>query len=1496
MDTAAFINFCGSPFWDDNLTWHSDTPMFTPCWGKTVPIWIPSAFLWIFSIFDLYNMYTSKKRDIPWNWRNETKLIITVVLIGLCIFDCYNIHTNYEVYPVDIFSPIVNLISLVFCCMLVIFHRKYGQQSSGLLFIFWFLVVIFGSTKFLISSQENLPNEETKVMKTIYIIYYCLCVAMVLLNCFADLAPMHSDYPPVKNPCPEESSSFLNRITFSWVDRTIYHGSKKPLLVSDLWPMKPQDSASQVFGILDRFLNPVCSNDKESKTEKSSELTSNGFVNDNKQNKTSTKKPFSILPVLCKAFGPSYLGAAIFKLMEDILKFTNPQLLKCLIDFVNGDDPYWKGFFYAALFLISNTLQLIFVTQYSYTSILIGLRMKTALTMAIYRKALKLSSSARKNSTVGEIVNLMAVDAQRFYNILIAMSNMWSIPIQITLAVFFIWQILGPSVLAGLAVLTIMIPVNGYIANLTKKLQIKQMKYKDERIKIMNEILSGIKVLKLYAWERSFEERVHEIRGREIKILKQTANLKAVTTLIWSCTPFLVSLTTFATYVLIDENNVLDATKAFVSLSLFNILRTPMMMLPQMISNLIQVSVSVKRINKFLDNEELDPDIVGNKAEEVYPLVIENGTFSWVNHEEPTLKNINLRVKEGSLVAVIGDVGSGKSSLISSFLGEMYKLNGSVNVKGSIAYVSQLSWIQNCSFQKNVLFGIALNMKKYDKVIEACALKQDLEMLPYGDQTEIGERGINLSGGQKQRLSLARAVYSNRDVYLFDDPLSAVDSHVGRHIFEQVISSDGILRNKTRLFVTHNITYLSEVDEIIVMKEGRISEVGTYHELLHKKGALSEYLATYAPVAGDGVNQEGSDNKEIVSDQFEISAKLDRRNSVISSCSSTSNIMSKSSLRNRESKQGGEMIINEEKIEVGGVQMRVYGHYFRAIGLGLLSATIILTAVQQGFSISSNVWLSAWSSAKDIVSNGTTDTNKRDMYLGVYGLLGVAEVIAAFLSSVCWFIGAADAGIRVHDLLLSNIFHSPMSFFDTTPQGRIISRFSKDIEVIDNTIPYSLKQLLMFLSGVIGTLLVISYSAPMFVAVILPIGVVYYLIQRMYVTTSQQIKRLESVSRSPVYSHFGETVTGSSIIRAYNAQERFIKNSEDKVDNNQVCTFPNIAASRWLTIRLQMIGNLVVFFSALVTVINKDTLNPGIVGLMITYALQITLSLNWIVSTCAEVENNIVSVERIKEYSETPQEAAWDCTNIVSNDWPQEGKVEFIDYKVRYREELDLVLKGINLVINGGEKIGIVGRTGAGKSSITLGLFRIVEASGGKILIDGTDISKLGLQTLRSHLTIIPQDPTLFSGSLRMNLDPFGYYSDDQVWRALELTCLNSFVKKLPAGLQHEVTEGGENISVGQRQLICLARALLRKTKILVLDEATGAVDLTTDDFIQKTIRTKFTDCTVLTIAHRINTIMDYDRVLVLDQGCVLEFDPPAVLLENKSSAFYKMAQDAGLV
>ncbi|KAJ9591217.1 hypothetical protein L9F63_002223, partial [Diploptera punctata] len=505
-------------------------------------------------------------------------------------------------------------------------------------------------------------------------------------------------------------------------------------------------------------------------------------------------------------------------------------------------------------------------------------------------------------------------------------------------------------------------------------------------------------------------------------------------------------------------------------------------------------------------------------------------------------------------------------------------------------------------------------------------------------------------------------------------------------------------------------------------------------------------------------------------------------------------------------------------------------------------------------------------------------------------------VIMVLVTSVIIFIGSLEAARILHEISLSNILKCPMAFFDVTPVGRVLNRFSKDIDIMDNRLPMIFKIWIARFFGVIATLVVISYSTPIFILVIVPIGIIYYFIQRFYVATSRQLKRLESVSRSPIYSHFGESITGAPTIRAYSVQNRFINESEGKVDFNQVCYYPSIIANRWLAVRLEMVGNLIIFFSALFAVLGRETLSPGLVGLSVSYALQITQTLNWLVRMTSDVETNIVAVERIKEYGETKQEAPWEIERTTPNEsWPENGEVVFKNYQVRYREGLDLVLHGITFTVSGGEKVGIVGRTGAGKSSLTLGLFRIIEPAGGSILIDGKDISTLGLHALRKRLTIIPQDPVLFSGTLRINLDPFDERSDNEIWQALEHAHLKSFVKGLQNGLEHEVSEGGENLSVGQRQLICLARALLRKTKVLILDEATAAVDLETDDLIQTTIRREFKDCTVLTIAHRLNTIMDSNRVIVLDRGLLAEFDTPEALLQNKSSIFHGMAKDAGI-
>ncbi|XP_014219235.1 multidrug resistance-associated protein 1 isoform X2 [Copidosoma floridanum] len=1545
MENYTMDQFCGSKFWDANLSWYTDNPDLTECFQKTVLIWVPCIFLWICSSFEAYYLVNSKRKNIPLTWLFISKYIITVALILLTVLDLGKTIRNWVldniVYDVDFLTPCIKILTFILCLVLLIYNKKYGMRTSGLLWMFWCLLAICGIVQYR-SLLTKSYNEIGSLYEYVsYNIYYPLVVMMFLLNFLVDAEPKYSEYPRVKTPCPEQSASFPSRLTFGWFNSLAWKGFKNPLQTSDLWSMNPNDMAKEIVPLFDKHWNKSLSKvDKQfwnSYNYSSSQGANAVFSKSSGRVDFSSgkkKKTASVLPPLCKAFGPIFMFGVMLKVVQDIMTFLSPQILKLLIQFTKSkDEPLWKGYLYAVLLFFTAIIQTLVLAQYFHRMLLVGLRMRTALIAAIYRKALRMSNSARKESTVGEIVNLMSVDAQRFMDVTTYINMIWSAPLQIILALYFLWGILGPSVLSGLAVMIILIPVNALLAGKVRNLQIKQMKNKDDRVKLMNEVLSGIKVLKLYAWEPSFEEQILKIRNKEIKVLKQAAYISAGTSFIWSCAPFMVSLVSFATFVLIDEKNVLDSETAFVSLSLFNILRFPLSMLPMMVSYVVQASVSVKRINKFMNSEELDPNNVQHETSEVNPIVIENGNFAWDSEhiEKPMLRNINLQIKQGQLVAIVGSVGSGKSSLISAMLGEMEKLSGKVNTKGKIAYVSQQAWIQNATLQDNILFGSPFNKALYHRVVEACALTPDFKMLPAGDQTEIGEKGINLSGGQKQRVSLARAVYNNADIYFLDDPLSAVDSHVGKHIFENLIGSRGLIKKKTRILVTHGITYLPEVDHIIVLKDGEISESGTYKELLDKRGSFADFLVQHLQEVGNLKPDEESSE-----DLMEIKQKLENtigseelqqkisqaRTRASVSISDSTSIADKKSLNgslhrkpstdsqqsgslvqsnnvkeiNQNQYKTGEKLIETEKAETGSVKWTVYSHYLQSIGWFLAVSTIIMNAVFQSFSISANLWLSAWSSDNETVVNGTANTYKQNMYLGVYGAFGLGQAMTSFFCDLAPQLGCWLAARQMHNVMMRGVLRAPLTFFDTTPIGRIISRFAKDVDVLDTSLPQQISDTIYCSYEVIATLVVISYSTPMFISVIVPIGLVYYFIQRFYVATSRQLKRLESVSRSPIYSHFGESVTGAQIIRAYGVQDRFVNESESRVDFNQVCYYPSIIANRWLAVRLEMVGNLIIFFSALFAVLDKDTMSAGLVGLSISYALQITQTLNWLVRMTSDVETNIVAVERIKEYSETSQEAPWEIPDQdPPKDWPMRGSVEFHDYKVRYRDGLDLVLNGLSFSVDGGEKIGIVGRTGAGKSSLTLALFRIIEAAYGKIVIDEVDISKLGLHTLRSRLTIIPQDPVLFSGSLRLNLDPFNKCSDDDIWRALEHAHLKDFVKGLPNTLTHEVTEGGDNLSVGQRQLMCLARALLRKTKVLILDEATAAVDLETDDLIQRTIREEFKDCTVLTIAHRLNTILDSDRVIVLDKGSIIEFDSPDNLLQKQDSAFYSMAKDAGL-
>lgn len=1248
----------------------------------------------------------------------------------------------------------------------------------------------------------------------------------------------------------------------------------------------------------------------------------------------------SIIGHLVHIFRLTILNAMVVKLFSDLLQFSNPVLLKLLIAFTeNPSIPMWQGVGLAALMFIASELSSLMLNHYYYLMFRLGVRIQSVLSAAVYKKTLRLSSSSRHEKTVGEIVNLMAIDVDRFQQITPLTHQYWSTPLQVSLALWMLWSQIGASVLSGVAVMLLLLPINSLITMQTKKYQMRQMTVKDERTKMVNEVLNGIKVIKLYAWEPPMEKVITQLRNKELSLIRKSAFLRTLSDMLNSAVPFLVALSTFATYVLIDPvKNVLTPEIAFVSLTLFNQLRQPMSTVADLISQTVQVSVSNNRLKHFLVSEELAdyveklPIEDGSSSPPTFTyyqnnaIVAENASFSWDRTDsQPVLHSLSFTIPRQKLVLIVGTVGSGKSSILMALLGEMMKLYGRIGVYGRLAYVSQQPWVQNNSVKNNILFGNVPDEYFYNRVINCCALKHDIDILPQGDATEIGEKGINLSGGQKARISLARCVYQNPDIYFLDDPLSAVDSQVGNEIFKELFGPEGLLRHKTRLLVTNELSFLPFSDFILIVKDGRVISSGTYTEL-SQNGTLNRLFydvnlerlksTTTSHTVDEQVEMDNvsDDTDETFMDENAADVENLMGASVMSTVStilakrkySTATSYRRRRPTMRESSEPSldvpimRQLTGVEKVETGRVKPAVYLGYFRAMGFclsGLFFLGMILSTLA---SMSRNLWLTEWSNDRSPTGHPSNESQPVSVRLGVYAGIGFLEVFLMFFGMSSLLFGGVSASKNLHAPLLHAIFRAPMYFFDTTPFGRILNRIGKDIETIDFLLPYNVQFFAQCVLQVLSTLVIILISTPMFGIVVIPLAIFYVFVLKYYISTSRQLKRLESITRSPIYSHLSESINGSPTIRAYGQVDRFSRILQQKVDAHVQCRYLNYVANRWLSIRLEFIGNCVVLFAAFFAAISRGSISAGVLGLSVSYSLNITFVLNFAVRQISKLETNIVSVERVNEYSNTKPEAEWitEPSKRPPHNWANQGNIEFRDYSTRYRSGLDLVIYHMNIEVQARERIGIVGRTGAGKSSITLALFRMVEPCSGTIFIDGVDITDLGLHDLRSAITIIPQDPILFSGTLRFNLDPFERYTDQEIWTALDHASLREFAAAQPNKLEHEITEGGENISVGQRQLVCLARALLRAphSRILVLDEATAAVDADTDMRIQQSIREHFSHCTVLTIAHRLNTILDYDRVLVMEQGRVKEFDSPQSLLSNPDSEFLKQAKHAGIL
>uniref|UniRef100_A0A8C9WK74 Cystic fibrosis transmembrane conductance regulator n=1 Tax=Scleropages formosus TaxID=113540 RepID=A0A8C9WK74_SCLFO len=1059
----------------------------------------------------------------------------------------------------------------------------------------------------------------------------------------------------------------------------------------------------------------------------------------------------SLSKVIIKCYWKSYAVLGIFTLIEEVIKVVQPVFLGKLIQYFenynpNNTEALNVAFGYAAGISMSSIGLALLHHLYFYHVQRSGMKIRVAMCHMIYKKALCLSSTAMGQTTTGQIVNLLSNDVNRFDEVTIFLHFLWVGPLQAGAVIGLLWYEIGPSCLAGMAVLMFLMPLQTLFGRLFSSFRSKTAAFTDSRIRTMNEVVSGIRIIKMYAWEKSFSTLICISlcpSRKEISKIMKSSYLRGLNMASFFVASKIIVFITFLVYVMLG--NVISAGRVFVAVSLYSAVRlTVTLFFPSAVEKVSEAKISVRRIKKFLLLDEIMKHSSGQPV-------------------QPTEEPMHI-LRSEQLLAVIGPVGAGKSSLLSSILGELPQEKGVVKVKGNLTYVCQQPWVFPGTIRSNILFGKELNQQKYERVLKACALKRDMELLPDGDLTVIGDRGATLSGGQKARVNLARAVYQDADIYLLDDPLSAVDAEVGRHLFEQCIC--GLLRKKPRILVTHQLQYLKAAHQILVLKE---------------------------------VHRDPEPVQPIV----------------------------------------------EETRSTGTIGISLYLKYFRAGANILVLLTLILLNL-----------------------------------LAQVGLT-VATIIFGFLRSLLFFNVLVNSAQTLHNRMFTSILRTPVRFFDINPVGRILNRFSKDIGQLDSMLPWTFVDFIQVFLQILGVIAVAASVIPWILIPVIPLLIVFLVLRRYFLQTSRDIKRLESTTRSPVFSHLSSSLQGLWTIRAFKAEQRFQQTFDAHQDLHSEAWFLFLTTSRWFAVRLDGICAIFVSITAFACLLLRDGKEYGWKNFSLV---------NFV---CVFPSCQMTSVERVVEYTELESEAPWETEKKPPPDWPRHGNITFDQVNFAYNSDGPVVLKSMNAVFRSKEKVGIVGRTGAGKSSLISALFRLAEPEG-TILIDGMKTSEIGLHDLRQKMSIIPQDPVLFTGTMRKNLDPFNQHTDEDLWNVLDEVQLKAVVEELPNKMETELAESGSNFSVGQRQLVCLARAILRKNCILIIDEATANVDPRTDELIQKTIRAKFKECTVLTIAHRLNTIIDSDRILVLDAGRIHEYDEPYVLLQIQDGLLYKMVQQMG--
>lgn len=1364
----------------------------------------------------------------------------------------------------------------------------------------------------------------------------------------------------------EDRSGIFSRWTLSFLTPLLKVGANKLIEAEDIGVPSKEDLAGRAYSVTQAAWDEQTLKVNAINAEKQAKYEKKLAACATEREKKKVKKPKLLEPGIASAVVKGFGGwmvvwAILLYVVSALLTFVPVLILNDLVRFFQSgrtlDDPHtfvhpWiEVIALAVLPLLIALLQTRHQVIMSHCAVFV----RTAVSTMLYRKSLRVSAGGRAKTSTGQIVNMMSNDTAQLQRFLQFVGMTLVAPMQIIIALALIYLQVGHATWVGVAFMVFLMPINVLVFGTVSKMRVKVLKFSDLRVKMLNEILGGIRIIKFYAWEKPFGQEVGKLRHEELKALTLLSYVSAVGfSLILLSAPILQPILVFTAYVNFQDKP-LDAATAFTTVALFNIMRFPFAFMPMGLLQYIQSKISLHRLERFLGFPELneyvsEPPENGEDAMDPQGIIsIKNGSFSWIDPDLPeirpiqdeakkrpkrqrrstkkenaetsdedivpisatqhsiaqsvatsldeegktkgpsiTLQNLTCTINRGSLVAVVGPVGSGKSSFLSAMLGEMepilgskvYMKLGGASRAGFVAYAAQTPWVVNDTLRGNVLFGREFDEARYDSVIEACALADDLAALPAGDLTEIGERGINLSGGQKARVSLARALYStDTKVLMMDDPLSAVDAHVGEHLFAKAIAGD-IAKGITRVLVTHHVHFLSRCDKVIVMEKGRIAHEGTYDDLV-AKGVDFQGAVDVSKMHGEVPNE--SDDQAVKKDEGVKTLEPEKPETLAEQKTKS------------DMKEKGKHLVKDEEREEGNVSGTAYVRYARAGGWWVVVSVLVIQGIGRASEIMASFWLAIWATAATSAQAGGEPLkgSETNFYLGIYALFGLLGVLGLTLRAIMMAVHRLGASKKLHEDLTASVLRAPVAFFDVTPVGRILNRFSADMDKIDLQLTQSLGQGISTIFSVLGAIAaIIAATKGTFLVPLIPIGYIYYVIQKWFRKTSTELQRVNSIANSPIFADFSQTLSGTSTIRAYGEESRFFAQCQQSFDTMNASYVLVQLTSNWLGLRLDVLGGIIgAFIGGIAVGTHSSNFIPaGWLGLALSYAIEVTGYLKHGVRMIATVEADMNSVERVLFYSNNI--AAEAPSEVPENDppqgsWPTKGEIEIKHASMRYRDG-PMVLKDLSLSIAGGEKIGVVGRTGSGKSSLMIVLFRIseLEADGGQILIDGVDVGKIGTTTLRLNLSIIPQDPVMFSNTIRYNLDPFRTASEEELWNVLKKVQMAEVIAVLPKGLEEMVSEGGENFSQGQRQLLCIARSLLRKPKILIMDEATASIDNTTDGLIQSMIRENFADATILTIAHRLNTIMDSDRVLVLDQGTIVEFDTPKALLEKKNGIF----------